>query len=292
MKAENKIMKTITTSNSRPLRRALCTLLLCIAALWAMPRSAHAQVEVGGFDSTRGGFESLAPGEDSTLANDIAAAFPGTTFSFSNTLTPSFLNGLNVVILGVATTDSSAITPLTSSEQTALQNFVLDGGTALIFTDNSTFDPNAPAANASLLTPFGLTATGTLVGGVNAPILNPSGPLTGPFTPVTEFATNFPGYFNGTGAGTVLAQFAPGEAAIDYFAPGTLGPHSGAAVFFSDSDAMVAGDALTTTNLNLILNAFATNQLTPVPEPSTWSMIAVGGAALLGIMLRKKQRIA
>jgi hypothetical protein len=31
----------------------------------------------------------------------------------------------------------------------------------------------------------------------------------------------------------------------------------------------------------------------PVPEPSAWSMIAaVGGVALLGIMLRKKHRTA
>ena len=29
-----------------------------------------------------------------------------------------------------------------------------------------------------------------------------------------------------------------------------------------------------------------------VPEPSTWSMIAVGGVALLGMMIRKKYRIA
>jgi len=43
MKAQN-IRKTIITSNSRPLRHALCTLLLGIAALWAMPRSAMAQV--------------------------------------------------------------------------------------------------------------------------------------------------------------------------------------------------------------------------------------------------------
>jgi hypothetical protein len=39
-------MKTIITSNWRPLHRALCTLLLCIAALWAMPRNACAQLYV------------------------------------------------------------------------------------------------------------------------------------------------------------------------------------------------------------------------------------------------------
>jgi len=30
----------------------------------------------------------------------------------------------------------------------------------------------------------------------------------------------------------------------------------------------------------------------PVPEPSAWSMVAIGGVALLGIMHRKKQRAA
>jgi len=37
-------MKTIITSNSRPLRRALCKLFLGIAALWAMLRNAQAQL--------------------------------------------------------------------------------------------------------------------------------------------------------------------------------------------------------------------------------------------------------
>src|SRR5260370_16995222 len=34
---------TISYSDWMPLRRALCTLLLCIAALWAMPTRVHAQ---------------------------------------------------------------------------------------------------------------------------------------------------------------------------------------------------------------------------------------------------------
>jgi hypothetical protein len=279
-------MKTIVTSNWRLLLRALCTLLFGIASLWTMPGTARAQLVIGGFDASRGGFESLA--EDSTLANDITTAIPGTTFLLSNTLTPSYLAGVNAVILGVATTESSAITPLTSSEQTALHNFVLNGGTVVMYTDNDSFDPNAPTVNASFLTPFGLTATGTLAPPANPSILNPSGPLTHPFTPVTDFTTDDAGFYNGTGTGTVLAQFAPGKAAIDYFAQGTLGPHSGTAVFFSDSNTLANdGSGLTTSNLNLLLNA-----LPAVPEPSPWSMIAVGGVALVGIMLRKKHRIA
>jgi hypothetical protein len=248
---------------------------------------------VGGFDAARGGFESLAPGEDSALAGDISTAFAGTTFDFTNTLTTSFLNGVNVAILGVATSDSSAITPLTASEQAALLNFVLGGGTALIFADNSEFDANAAAANASLLAPFGVSVTGTLIGPVSAPILNPTGPLTGPFTPVTMFATNFPGYFNGTGGASVLADLNsdPSEPAVLRFAPGQLGPDSGAVVFFSDSDAMVAGDSLSATNLNLVLNAFAMiNTSDPaatpesaIPEPSTLPLVglALGGLAAI-----------
>lgn len=245
---------------------------------------------VGSFTAARGGFESLAPGEDSSLANDIASAFPGTTFQFTNTLATSFLNSVNVVILGVATTDSTAITPLSASEQAALLNFVDSGGTALIFSDNSTFDSDAPAANASLLSPFGVTTTGTVI--ANAPILNLTGPLTGPFTPVTEFATNFAGYYTNTGGGTVLADLSgnPAEPAIDYFAPGSLSAGSGAVVLFSDSDAMVAGDSLTATNLNLMLNAFALTGTAPVtttPEPNTLLLFGIALGGLIAIRHRK-----
>src|ERR1700678_4409611 len=85
-------------------------------ACGALATTAVASTVVGGFDPARGGFESLAAPEDTALANDISGAFPGTTFSFTSTLTSSFLSGVNVVILGVATTNSSAVTPLSSSE--------------------------------------------------------------------------------------------------------------------------------------------------------------------------------
>jgi hypothetical protein len=233
---------------------------------------------VGGFDAARGGIASLAPGEDSALAADIVAAFPGTTFQFTNTLTSSFFSGVNAVILSVATSDTTAITPLSASEQSAVKSFVLGGGIALMFSDNSTFNANAPAANANFLAPFGVTATGTLTGFVSAPILNPAGPLTKPFTPVTTFTTNFPGWYSDTNGGLVLADLNNNSAqpAIDYFGPGAFGSNSGVTVLFSDVNAMVAGDALTTSNLNLILNTLAlVQEPSTAPEPGTLSILAV-----------------
>jgi PEP-CTERM motif-containing protein len=273
--------------------------LSCLATAFAVVAAGSAYATtaiVGGFDAARGGFESLAPGEDSALASDIATAYPGTTFQFTGTLTPSFLSGVNVVILGVATTDFSAITPLSASEQSALYNFVLHGGTALIFSDNSTFDSmdNAPAANASLVSPFGVTTTGTLNGLIDAPIIDSTGPLTGPFTPVTEFEGDYTGYYSDTNGGQVLADWYgnPAYPAIDYFKPTFFGPHSGAVVLFSDSDAMVAGDALTTTNLNLVLNAFATYQSAPVPEPSTWATMLIGFGLCYTAFRRGRGRVS
>lgn len=272
--------------------KSVCFVLLLLSCSAISVSSARASsFVVGGLNAAAGGFESLAPGEDSALANDISTAFPGTTFQFTGTLTPAFLSGVNVVIMGDATTDSSAIAPLSASAQTALFNFVLGGGTAILFSDNSTFDPNAPAVNASLVSPFGVTAAGTLSGGVAAPILNLTGPLTGPFTPVTSFTTNYPGYYTNTGGGTVLAEFNnnPSEAAIDYFAPGFFGPGSGAVVLFSDSNAMIAGDALTTTNLNVVLNALALTgtTATAAPEPGTLTLFGAA-AGLLAVMSRKR----
>lgn len=152
-----------------------------------------------------------------------------------------------------------------------------------MFSDNDTFNSNAPAANANFLAPFGVTATGTLSGIVNAPILNPTGPLTGPFTPVTTFVTNFPGWYSNTNGGLVLADLNsnPAMPAIDYFGAGAFGPTSGAVVLFSDSNNIAAGDPVAGADLNLILNALALASVAPppVPEPGTLSILA---AALVG----------
>ncbi|MDQ2840876.1 MAG: PEP-CTERM sorting domain-containing protein [Acidobacteriota bacterium] len=84
----------------------------------------------------------------------------------------------------------------------------------------------------------------------------------------------------------------PSEPAIDYFAPGILGARSGTVVLFSDSDAMVAGDSLTTTNLNLMLHAFALTGTTasPVPEPSTLALFGFALGGLIVVRCRKQRK--
>ena len=44
-------VRVFITSNWRSLPRALCTLFLCMGALWAMPGSARAQLYVGQYGS-------------------------------------------------------------------------------------------------------------------------------------------------------------------------------------------------------------------------------------------------
>ncbi len=44
-------VRVVITSNWRSLPRALCTLFLCMGALWAMPGSARAQLYVGQYGS-------------------------------------------------------------------------------------------------------------------------------------------------------------------------------------------------------------------------------------------------
>jgi hypothetical protein len=152
-------MKTIITSNSRPLHRALCTLLIGVATLWAMPRSARAQLYI-----------SQAPGIQ--LNDGTVGKYDATTGA---AIHANFIQG------------------------------------------------NAP--------------TGLAVSGNNLFLANTFGGST-----VGEYDANKGNVINAN------------------FITGLNGP----------IDLAVAS----------------------VPEPSTWSMIAVGGAALLGIMLRKKHRSA
>ena len=246
---------------------------------------------IGGFDFDRGGEESLIPSENATLSAEISSAFPGATFQFTSELTPQFFSGIQVAIFGVATAPRSSVNPLTTSEQSALLNFVLGGGTALIFADNTGYSAESPTTNASFLSPFGVTMTGNLGGVLTAPLVNPTGPLTGPY-PAQRGLWKLPRilqrYRTGDGAG----QLRRGRAGRRLSAPGVLGPHSGTLVLFADSDALFAGDPVAAMDLNLILNAIDSYQ-SSVPEPSTWvtMLLGVGGVGV-AVYLKKRRGAA
>ena len=108
-------MKTITTSNLRPLRCALCIGLIGIAALWAMPENARAQLyvsqigvqSVGEYDATTGTPINanlikpvFSPYGMAVSGNDLFVTVGGDTVGEYNATTgaainASFITGLN-----------------------------------------------------------------------------------------------------------------------------------------------------------------------------------------------------
>jgi len=210
---------------------------------------------VGGFNEARGGAESLQDPAVAGLRAAISSGFKGSKFVFSGQLSAHFLARVNVVVLGVLASPTHGIAPLKHREQVALKKFVQSGGSAILFTDNDSFDKKAPAQNASLLAPFGLEAAGTLSGPQTARFAGSPNPVqTGPFGTAEQLDTVAPGWFTKLGNFTTLATFASnGEAALAYL-PAHGG--SGTVVCFSDASLMLdanrSGDDLTA-----ILNALA-----------------------------------
>src|SRR5271165_6430237 len=192
-------MKPIMPSNWKVQCRVLCTLLLGIAALWAMPRSAHAQLyvstggTVGVYDATTG----------AAINAKLITGLSGGTFFGGPTLALSgnnlFVGGLTVgkydATMGVAI-NANFITATTTSGPLALS----DDGTVL-FVGGSTvgkYDAITGAAiNVNLIT--GLT---------NAFGLALSRDGTALF--VTNNMSNTVGEYNSTTGALINANFITG----------------------------------------------------------------------------------
>ena len=213
---------------------------------------------VGGFNSVRGGEESIET--NTGLQNLITAQFPGTTFSGARKLTPQYLSTISHLIIGVGTSCCTG-TKLSVAEQHALVDFVVAGGTALLFGDNDSSNEIARQANRSFMAPFGLSMTGTLVAEQPSTIVNSSNPVvTGPAGTATGFDTNYPGWFSRLGSATKIAVLtANNKPSLAFLPPGALGTGSGAVVFFSDANCIQVGSGgINSANDNiLILNSLA-----------------------------------
>lgn len=188
------------------------------------------------------------------------------------------------LIIGVATSDTSATAPLSSAEQAALVNFVKGGGNALLFTDNAIV---TSTASNSFVSPFGLATAGTLFGVQATTIVNGTNPVvSGPFGVATGFGNLVPGWFSSLGTAQELVMLdANGQPVVAVLMPGALGVGSGAVVFFGDSNFLIElqGDANDTI---LTLNSLALRPPT-IPEPSSIALFGSGILGLAGILRRK-----
>ncbi|HQR08987.1 MAG TPA: PEP-CTERM sorting domain-containing protein [Gemmatales bacterium] len=250
---------------------------LTLGGIGLTSQHSHAQMVIGSFDATRGGIYNTETGSQTTnFRTQVATNFPGTTYSSTSTLTPAFLSGINVLAISAVFSGTTGISPLSSSEQTALLNFIQAGGRALLFTDN---DLQFGAASISMVSPFGLNTTGNIPGATTATVTNGSHPITnGPFGSITTINYNsFPSWYTTLGANAIelARQTFNNEISLAVINPGVLNPGSGAVVFFADST--IDNFSLTGNTVTLVNNALA---FVAVPEPS--SILMLGSAAVVG----------
>ncbi len=245
---------------------------------------------IGGFSSARSGQGSLDDGSSGALRSSLSSTLSGVSFSSADTLTADYLATVDVLVLDVATSCCAAMAPLSAEEQAALRAYVDAGGGAVIFADNADFSASAPATNASVLDPFGVTVAGTLFGSFSATVTNPTHPVaTGPAGTAAVFGYLFPGTFtasglNGNPLATEVARIdANNGVAILAFEHGAFGAGSGAVVLFSDDLPKFA--AIGTSDNILAVNAVAFAQPVPLPAAGWLFGAALGG---LGYLRRRK----
>jgi hypothetical protein len=246
-----------------PVRRMSLAL---VVALSVAARAAHGEVVIGGFNAARGGQVSIAEGSGVTqLRAAILAAAPDATFTGSATLTPRYLATVDILFLSSATAGSGAITPLSGDEQDALSQFVMNGGRAILATDNDTFaGANSDPANESLIDFLELDCGGTgapwpQTATIPQPFLWPI--ASGPYGQVSSYGIGWTGWYQGVipaEATTVGVVAQNGAFGLLVFPPDVLGPSSGAVVTFSDSTMFADGffDA-NPNNVTLLKNTIA-----------------------------------
>jgi hypothetical protein len=233
--------------------------VLCAVLVFGTACAASARPVVGGFSAARGGSFSLRDGDALSVMRSDITLFPGVTLAAADTLTPSYLAGIDVLVISSATGGNSAITPLTPDEQAALVDFIRAGHSALLFVDNDSFaGGGTPAVNASVISPLGLSVTGTGAPWARrATVTDPfsSGVTSGPNAIVESYFVGWSGWFDNLGPATALATLDDnGQPSLALIPRHQLAPAAGLAVCFSDST-MIADGYITAGTQGLILDA-------------------------------------
>jgi len=240
--------------------------------------------EIGGFDASRGGLGSFSEATGLTSPEDLRLAvqanFPDVIISGTPELTVEYLSGVQVLFLTVWWSSSQGVSPLSPAEQSALYDFVVGGGSALIFVDNHDLDD---VSHESMIDPFGLDVTGKInaynvVGTFSDPASCPA--TMGPFGTLTHYNVEVPGWFDVVGPHAVALDVLPnGEPSLAYIDFGVLGPDSGAVLLCSDSSLLV-GLYLLQETVDLVSNMIAAciDHMTDVPGEDVPSRKALLGA--------------
>ncbi|REK12956.1 MAG: hypothetical protein DWQ37_10030 [Planctomycetota bacterium] len=238
---------------------------------------------MGVFDTSRASTTNIASGTVNEEARQaFLTNFAGAAYATSPTLTPEFLNGVDMVAVCSTDTEDAGISPLSASEQTALFEFVQGGGTAFLIAEG--FTPHLAAAQ-SIVAPFGVTIEDDGMSDilVAAPT-NPAHPIfDGPFGVAPPIPILGTGIFTDLGPyATPLARLQIGrQPALAVIEAGVIAPGSGRVVIIGDGSPFVdtADGGFSRYTETMLLNTLA--YLAPVPEPSGR---VLGGMAVAGLV--------
>ena len=193
---------------------------------------------IGGFDESRGGRLSFPEGQGFSQArSSVLANFSGVSFTSFDSVTVAALAGIDIVVLSSGVTTSSHIWPLSIAEQDVLFVFAEGGGSVILLLDNDGFGgTGTPAANESLLDPFGMDIQGTLMGRKTATVIDTStSPITqGQFGTVSTFSQNWPGGLTNLGQYAVPLATNSIGVALAVINKDTISNGSGKVVVYSD----------------------------------------------------------
>lgn len=259
-----------------------------IALVSGTASQAGAEIVVGTFDASRAGLTNVATGPAATqMRASLAANFPDASFATAPTLTGGFLSGVDVLVL-TPFNGGTGITPLSAAEQTAMLNFVMNGGRALLLADGLQL-----SAAQSLITPFGMTIADDNLSGLQ--LCTPTAPshpvISGPFGTTTVFGNLGGGILTNLGPysttlGTMDANGQPVLAAIE---AGAISPGSGRVLIYGDATLFAdpIADGFFSYSETLFLNSFEYL----VPEPSTFALAAFGIVALGAAGFRRRRML-
>ncbi len=264
------------------------------ALLAGLAGSAGANVVIGSFDGSHSQRPFATDAAYSNIRTDLTNNFAATTGQSLTiapaitTATPSDLSGDNVFVLS----EVSVIDPLTTSEITALKNFVLSGHELVLISDVASF---GQYGSNQMLTALGEGSVGGADGGTGSTTFGSivhSGISThGPFGNLVTGTSTFSAYKSASitpGADVSVIGTGGGYNLLAEIPRGALGAGSGSVLIASDAFFQNGTVGLpyvpaygTTTPGNDNNRILFENYLASVPEPASLSLLAFGAVGLL-----------